>query len=92
MSHPLKNPNCLYYELWAGFEAIDVIEQLFTTEERLVWAKISLLNYQLRLAKKEGTDIIQEQMKMETYKAYIALLTLQLTPKSDIILNGGVNA
>jgi hypothetical protein len=30
MDHPLKNKDCLYYELYTGMESIDVLEKVFT--------------------------------------------------------------
>ena len=72
--HPLKNPNSSYYELWEDTEAIDVIDSCFDVDARLAWAKISLLSYQLRLGRKDGTDVASEMKKMQTFEAYIEWL------------------
>ena len=74
MDHPLKNKDCLYYELYTGMESIDVLEKVFTQQEMTAWAKISLMAYQLRLGKKSGTKVDVEIKKMETFKNYIEYL------------------
>lgn len=76
-THPLKNPDASHYAMWHGtdgeaIEAIDLMEKMFTKEELLIWAKITVLKYRLRIGKKD--DIAKEMKKVDTYEAYIAYL------------------
>ena len=61
-----KNQKSKHYELWEGFEAIDVIKLVLTDEEYKGFLKGNILKYQLRLGKKD--DVSKEIEKIEDYK------------------------
>lgn len=81
-THPLKNPNSSHYAMWhngdgEAVEAIDLMEKMFTQDELLTWAKITVLKYRLRIGKKD--DIAKEMKKIETYEAYVRYLENELS-------------
>lgn len=63
----VKNPNSTHYELWNGFEAIDVIKLSLTPEEYRGFLKGNILKYQLRLGKKDNVD--KEIVKIKDYQS-----------------------
>lgn len=63
----LKNPNSKYYELWDGFESIDVLKQLLSDDEYKGFLKGNILKYQLRLGKKDNIE--KEQTKILDYRS-----------------------
>ena len=66
MENKAKNPQSTHYELWNGFEAIDVLKNSLTEDEYKGFLKGNILKYQLRLGKK---DCIESDMeKIEDYK------------------------
>lgn len=65
MSNKVKNENVSHYDLWVGFEAIDVMKQVLTKEEYIGYLKGNILKYQLRLAKKDNVD--KEVIKIKDY-------------------------
>lgn len=61
----VKNSEVKHYDLWNGFEAIDVIKQVLTYEEYVGYLKGNILKYQLRLSKKDGIE--KEVVKIKDY-------------------------
>ena len=61
----VKNINVTHYDLWNGFEAIDVMKSVLTPEEYLGYLKGNCLKYQLRLGKKD--DVSKEIQKIKDY-------------------------
>lgn len=66
ISNKVKNPAATHYELWNGFESIDVIKAVLTPEEYRGFLKGNVLKYQLRLGKKD--DVTKEMVKIKDYK------------------------
>ena len=66
MDNKAKNPKSTHYELWAGFEAIDVSKILLTEEEYIGALKFNILKYQLRLGKKDSVE--NDMEKIQDYK------------------------
>jgi len=71
-AHPLLNPESKHYSMVDGVEAICRMEQLYTTEELMVWAKMTAMKYRLRIGNKD--DVLKEAKKIETYEAYYKYL------------------
>ncbi len=67
-THPLLNPNSKHYSMVDGIEAIARMEQMYTTEELMIWAKMTAMKYRLRIANKD--DVVKEAKKIKTYEAY----------------------
>jgi len=61
-----KNPKVKHYELWDGFEALDVIKMVLTKEEYIGALKFNILKYQLRLGKKDNIE--KEVEKINDYR------------------------
>lgn len=61
----VKNPNVSHYDIWSGFEAIDVMKAILTKEEYIGYLKGNILKYQLRLAKKDNVE--KEVVKIQDY-------------------------
>jgi hypothetical protein len=72
--HPLINPESKHYSMFDGTEAIARMEQLFTTEELMIWAKITSFKYRLRIGKKEQVDSQSDVKKILTYENYYKYL------------------
>ena len=70
--HPLLNPESKHYSMVDDVEAIIRMEQLYSTEELMVWAKITSMKYRLRIGNKD--DVLKEAKKIETYEAYYMYL------------------
>ena len=67
MENKTKNPQSTNYELWDGFEAIDVLKNSLTEDEYKGFLKGNILKYQLRLGKKDNVD--KEIIKIKDYQA-----------------------
>ncbi len=71
-THPLVNPDSNHYRMVGGVEAITLMEQLFTLDELMAWAKLTSYKYRFRLGKKDSD--IRDIEKMKTYEDYYAML------------------
>jgi len=72
MTHPLKNPDSKHYQMVDGVEAIERLEQMYSTEELLAWAKLSAMKYRLRIGRKD--DVQKETTKILGFEAYYKYL------------------
>lgn len=72
MVHPLLNPESSHYSMFDSVEAVERLEQMYTTEELMVWAKITGMKYRLRIGHKD--DVTKEIKKIRTYEAYYKYL------------------
>ena len=70
--HPLLNDASKHYSMFDGVEAIERMEQMFTREELMAWAKCSVFKYRLRIGAKDAAD--KEVKKIQTYEAYYKFL------------------
>ena len=61
----VKNKNVSHYDLWNGFEAIDVMKQVLSKDEYIGYLKGNILKYQLRLSKKDSIE--KEVIKIRDY-------------------------
>lgn len=59
----VKNPNATHYELWNGFEAIDIIKNTLSKDEYIGYLKGNILKYQLRVGKKDNVEKEKEKIK-----------------------------
>lgn len=71
-THPLLNPDSKHYSMVDDIEAIERMEQMYTTKELMVWAKITAMKYRLRIGNKD--DVVKEAKKIATYEAYYSYL------------------
>ena len=62
----VKNPNVSHYDIWLGFEAIDIMKAILTKDEYIGYLKGNILKYQLRLGKKD--DVQKEIVKIKDYQ------------------------
>jgi hypothetical protein len=62
----VKNSNATHYELWNGFEAIDIIKDVLTEEEYKGYLKGNILKYRLRTGFKD--DALKDVEKSKDYK------------------------
>lgn len=65
----VKNPNATHYEIWNGFEAIDIIKNTLSKDEYIGYLKGNILKYQLRVGKKT-TDYEGISKDLEKLKDY----------------------
>lgn len=65
----VKNPNSTHYEIWNGFEAIDIIKNTLSKDEYIGYLKGNILKYQLRVGKKT-TDYEGISKDLEKLKDY----------------------
>lgn len=72
LNHPLKNPESKHYELWLGFESIEVLEATLSIDELIGWCKGNILKYRLRIGHKD--DPLKEIKKIRTFENYLAYL------------------
>ena len=72
MTHPLLNPDSKHYHMVDGIEAVARLEQMYTSEELAIWAKITAMKYRLRIGNKD--DVEKEATKISTYEAYYRYL------------------
>jgi len=70
--HPLLNPASPHYSMVDGVEAIERMEQMYSTEDLMAWAKISAMKYRLRIGGKD--DVEKEAKKIATYEEYYKYL------------------
>lgn len=59
----VKNPKSTHYEIWLGYEAIDIIKNTLSENEYIGFLKGNILKYQLRLGKKDNVDKEIEKIK-----------------------------
>ena len=64
-ANKVKNKNVKHYDLWDGFEAIDIMKIVLSREEYIGYLKGNILKYQLRLSKKD--DVQKEVQKILDY-------------------------
>ena len=74
--HPLLNPESKHYSMVDDVEAIERMEQMYSKEDLMVWAKCTAMKYRLRIGNKD--DVTKEAKKIETYEAYYEYLKCQL--------------
>ena len=70
--HPLINPDSRHYAMPGGDEAIGLMEQFFSIESLMAWARITVMKYRLRIGKKD--DAAKEVKKIRTYEEYYTYL------------------
>jgi len=70
--HPLLNPDSKHYAMFDDVEAIARLEQMFSAEELMVWAKITSFKYRLRIGHKD--DVFKELTKILGYEEYYGYL------------------
>lgn len=73
VNHPLLNPESSHYSMADGIEAIERMEQMYTTQELMAWAKITAMKYRLRIGKKDSPD--KEIKKIKTFEDYYSYLS-----------------
>ena len=74
--HPLLNPKSKHYQMVDGVEAIERMEQMYTTPELMVWANITAMKYRLRIGNKG--DVLEDAVKIAGYEAYYTYLSKKL--------------
>ena len=72
MTHPLINEDSRHYAMLGGKESIELMEQMFTTDELMAWAKLSAMKYRLRIGKKDNPK--GELTKIKTFENYYKYL------------------
>jgi len=75
-NHPLLNPESKHYSMVDGVEAITRMEQMYSIEELMVWAKLTAMKYRLRIGNKD--DVAKEAVKIAGYEAYYRYLEAKL--------------
>lgn len=75
MNHPLLNPESSHYSMIDGIEAIERMEQMYSIDELMIWAKMTAMKYRLRIGNKD--DVQKEAKKIATYEAYYTYLELK---------------
>ncbi len=70
--HPLLNPASPHYSMVDGFEAIERMEQMYTTEQLMSWSIITAMKYRLRIGKKDSVE--GDAVKILGYEAYYQYL------------------
>jgi len=73
-ANPLINKESTHYKMFDGIEAIERMEQMFTTEELMAWAKLTVFKYRLRVGKKAQVDAQSDIAKILTYESYYEYL------------------
>jgi hypothetical protein len=71
MKHPLINENSTHYNVGEK-SAIELMEEKFTPDEMMAWAKINIFKYEYRMEHKGQKD--SDLKKIETYERYLAFL------------------
>jgi len=74
--HPLVNEDSPHYKMLGGVQSIHLMEEIFTTEELMAWAKITAFKYRMRIGKKDDPTI--EVKKIKTFEAYYEYLEKKL--------------
>ena len=72
MKHPLLNPESQHYAMVDGVEAIERMEQMYSIQDLMAWAKISAMKYRLRIGNKD--DVVKETKKIKTFEDYYEYL------------------
>lgn len=70
--HPLLNPDSKHYAMFDGIEAVERLEQMYSKEDLMAWAKISAMKYRLRVGHKD--DSSKEVNKIKTFEDYFVYL------------------
>ena len=70
--HPLLNQDSKHYSMVDDVEAIERMEQMYSSSDLMAWAKLSAMKYRLRIGSKD--DVTKEAKKIETYEAYYSYL------------------
>lgn len=71
-NHPLLNPDSPHYKMVDDIEAIERMEQMYSSQELMIWANLNAMKYRLRIGKKD--DVHGEVKKIQTYEAYYEYL------------------
>ena len=71
-THPLLNQDSKHYSMVDDVEAIERMEQMYTTKELMIWANCTAMKYRLRIGNKD--DVAREAKKIDTYEAYYRYL------------------
>ncbi len=79
--HPLLNKDSSHYSMVDGVEAIERMEQMYSIEELMIWAKMTAMKYRLRIGKKD--DVSKEAKKIKTYEDYYEYLKSKKHESSD---------
>lgn len=66
--HPLKNNDSKHYEMVGGDSVVELMEKMFTREELMIWSKITIMKYRLRIGHKDEPQ--KELKKIKTYEDY----------------------
>ena len=74
--HPLLNPNSTHYQMFDGVEAVERLEQMYSSEDLMAWSKISAMKYRLRIGHKD--DSSKEVKKIRTFEDYYTYLKKKL--------------
>jgi len=74
--HPLVNEDSPHYKMLGGVQSIHLMEEIFTTEELMAWAKITAFKYRMRIGKKD--DPTMEVKKIKTFEEYYEYLENKL--------------
>ena len=72
MKHPLLNEDSKHYSMFDGIEAIERMEQMFSIDDLMSWAKLTAMKYRLRIGKKD--ECSKEVAKIKTYEEYYVYL------------------
>jgi len=72
MKHPLLNSDSQHYLMIDDIEAITRMEQMYSIEDLMSWAKLTAMKYRLRIANKD--DVVKEAKKIKTYEKYYEYL------------------
>ena len=78
-THPLLNPESAHYKMVDGIEAIERLEEMYSTEDLKAWAKISAMKYALRCGSKNihgdlDKAILSDAHKRISFEAYYRYL------------------
>ena len=65
-----------------GVEAIVRMEEMYSTEDLMAWAKLTAMKYRLRITAKDAVE--SEAEKIRTYEAYYDYLRGFLDAKANI--------
>lgn len=66
--HPLLNPDSTHYQMVDGVESIERLEQMYSLEEMMIWAKITAMKYRMRIGNKDNAE--KEAVKIRGYEKY----------------------
>ena len=70
--HPLLNPESTHYQMVDGIESVERLEQMYSREDMLAWAKITAMKYRMRIGNKDDSN--KEAVKIRTYEDYFVYL------------------